>query len=114
MNPHDFYDRQGQLISFERMRELSQSDAYCVVAQEVTATGWFVSTVWLRGLDHAFGVGPPILFETMVFVPGKVGREYDCARYSTEEEAVAGHKEMVVKWSDTLRDVKTRLGLDVK
>ncbi len=49
-----------------------------------------VSTVFL-GLDHSFGHGPPLLFETMVF-----GGEHaqEMARYSTWEEAEKGHKEM--------------------
>ncbi len=52
-----------------------------------------VSTVFL-GLDHSFGKGPPILFETMVF-GGKFDQEMD--RYSTWEEAEKGHKQMVEK-----------------
>lgn len=52
----------------------------------------FVSTVFL-GLDHGFG-GPPIVFETMVFTDGKGG---DMERYSTYDEAMAGHKVMVEK-----------------
>lgn len=51
-----------------------------------------VSTVFLS-LDHAYGSGPPILFETMIF-----GGEHDgyCERYSTWDEAVKGH-EVAVK-----------------
>ncbi len=47
-----------------------------------------VSTVFL-GLDHAWGDGPPMIFETMIF-----GGEHDQyqERYSTWEEAEAGHK----------------------
>jgi hypothetical protein len=57
-----------------------------------------VSTVFLS-LDHAFHVGtekgPPLLFETMVFgLPD--GAEYQ-DRYSTWEEAEAGHREVVRK-----------------
>ena len=47
------------------------------------------------GLDHSFAdVGPPILFETMVF-----GGEHDqeMERYATWDEAVAGHDIMVQK-----------------
>ena len=49
-----------------------------------------VSTVFL-GIDHSWGEGPPLLFETMVF-----GGEHDLEmeRYTTWEEAEAGHKEM--------------------
>ena len=48
-----------------------------------------VSTVFLT-MDHSFGSGDPILFETMVF-----GGQYDDYqwRYSTYEEAEAGHNE---------------------
>jgi hypothetical protein len=51
-----------------------------------------VSTVFL-GIDSSlFGHGPPMLFETMVFVNGSGG---DCERYSTWDEAEAGHKRWV-------------------
>ena len=50
-----------------------------------------VSTVFL-GIDHSFGDGPPLLFETLVF-GGKLDQEMD--RYSTLEEAEVGHKNMV-------------------
>jgi len=49
-----------------------------------------VSTVFL-GLDHSFGSGPPLLFETMVF-----GSKEDIQeRYSTWDEALAGHKRIL-------------------
>ncbi len=46
-----------------------------------------VSTVHL-GLDHAWGCGPPLIFETMVF-----GGEHDqeCWRYSNLADAREGH-----------------------
>jgi hypothetical protein len=50
-----------------------------------------VSTVFL-GLDHSFGHGPPLLFETMLFV---MGSEQGCERYCTWAEAEAGHKRWV-------------------
>lgn len=50
-----------------------------------------VSTVFL-GLDHQFGDGPPMIFETMVFMPGD---EEPCWRYSTWSEAERGHAEAV-------------------
>jgi hypothetical protein len=52
-----------------------------------------VSTVFL-GLDHSFGDGPPLLFETMAFVAGE---EQGCERSSTWEEAEAGHRRMVAE-----------------
>lgn len=48
-----------------------------------------VSTVFL-GLDHSFGVGPPILWETMVF-GGKLSEEGDrCS--GGREQAEAMHR----------------------
>jgi hypothetical protein len=53
-----------------------------------------VSTVFL-GLDHSFGQGPPVLFETMVFA--EAGHPWDGYqdRYHTVEEAGRGHAEAV-------------------
>jgi len=50
-----------------------------------------VSTVFL-GLDHSFGSGPPLLFETMIF-----GGEHDQYqdRYETWDQAEVGHEEAV-------------------
>ena len=53
--------------------------------------GVSISTVFL-GLDHGFGDGPPILFETMVF-GGELDQEQE--RYATFEQAEKGHKLMV-------------------
>lgn len=50
-----------------------------------------ISTVFL-GINHRHGTGLPILFETMIF-----GGEHDgyCERYSTWEEAEAGHQRAI-------------------
>lgn len=58
---------------------------------EDNIAGVRVSTVFL-GLDHAFGGDTPLLFETMVFGGA---RDQDQLRYSTWEQAEAGHKAMV-------------------
>lgn len=58
----------------------------------------FVSTVFL-GVDHAFGDGPPLLFESMVFKLGDWG-DIESRRYSTWEQALAGHRELVEKWRE--------------
>ncbi|MFQ5591315.1 MAG: hypothetical protein ACE5FM_00025 [Methyloligellaceae bacterium] len=50
-----------------------------------------ISTVFL-GIDHQFGDGPPILYETMVF-GGPCNEE--CRRYHTKEEALIGHAAML-------------------
>lgn len=50
-----------------------------------------ISTVFL-GMDHGWGDGPPVLFETMPF-----GGQYDshCWRWHTWAEAEAGHAAIV-------------------
>lgn len=52
-----------------------------------------ISTVFL-GIDHQFGEGPPILWETMVF-GGALDQEQ--VRYATRAEALAGHQDMVMR-----------------
>lgn len=65
-----------------------------IVKQETIGHYW-VSTVFL-GINHGFGTGPPVLFETMVFLDKEDphdGRESgDCERYCTWDEAAAGHE----------------------
>lgn len=48
-----------------------------------------LSTVFL-GVDHAFGDGPPVLWETMIFGGP---RDQDQQRYTSREDALAGHAE---------------------
>jgi hypothetical protein len=52
----------------------------------------WVSTVWL-GLDHSFGRGPPLIFETMIF-----GGSHDQQmwRYASREAALEGHNRIVI------------------
>lgn len=50
-----------------------------------------VSTVFL-GVDHQFGEGPPLIFETMIFGGN---RDQDQWRYSTYEQAASGHRAVV-------------------
>jgi hypothetical protein len=66
------------------------------IVQKTTVGPAEVSTVFL-GLDHSFGIGEPLLFETLVF-GGPLDQEMD--RYSTWEEAEQGHKAMVERARD--------------
>jgi hypothetical protein len=45
-------------------------------------------------LDHGFGGGPPVLWETMVF-GGKLDQQ--CERYTSRDLALAGHQDIVNK-----------------
>lgn len=54
-----------------------------------------ISTVFL-GLDHSFGEGPPILFETMIFCKDRLhDHDNDMDRCSTWAEAEAQHQRFV-------------------
>lgn len=66
--------------------------------------GVLVSTIWLA-MDHSFGYGEPIHWETMVF-----GGEMDGyqERYTSEEEALAGH-ERIREQAHVGLDMATRM-----
>ena len=57
-----------------------------------TIDGALVSTVFL-GIDHNYGEGPPILFETMIFDHPDFG-DYQ-RRYTSWDAAEDGHREAV-------------------
>ena len=68
-----------------------------VVKQEYVGDVW-VSTIFLN-IDHGFGSGFPILWETMVFPQDDdSGRELEQERYCFEQEAIDGHEYMVEKY----------------
>jgi hypothetical protein len=58
-----------------------------------------ISTVFL-GLDHRFGPGEPLLFETMIFDTRWQGYQ---DRYCTYQQALAGHRRAVYHVSEQLR-----------
>jgi hypothetical protein len=60
-----------------------------VVKQEVI-NDQKLSTVFL-GLDHSYGGGPPLLFETMIFEGPHDGGQW---RYTTYAEALEGHNQI--------------------
>jgi hypothetical protein len=89
-----YYDKQGNPIDLWRWGELHEDLDYIVV--EKTPLMYNdepveVSTVWL-GINHQWGEGPPIIFETMVFGGPDDGDQW---RYSTEKEARDGHAVIV-------------------
>lgn len=88
----EWYDPDGNPISDREVGPLMRDPERKFVAKthvhEVE-----VSTVWL-GLDHSFGDGPPLIFETMVF--GGPHDQY-CERWPTKEAAQAGH-DRIVAW----------------
>ena len=81
-------DKNPVQATLEQFAKFCEQQGDKVVQQDKLPNGTFVSTVFL-GLDHQFGDGPPILFETMIF-----GGEHDQyqERYCTWTEAVKGHR----------------------
>ena len=85
----EHYDREGRPISMAQWAILfGDKDYQRVKATEIGDVT--VSTVWL-GMNHQWGDGPPLIFETLVFNGPHDG---EMARYSTEAAALEGHKAM--------------------
>lgn len=91
----DYYNRKGEPISVEQWAQEFREDR--TVAKTELPNGKVISTVFL-GLNHRFGDGPPLIFESMVFKAGSY-TEVDMDRYTTEEQAKAGHEALVAKWT---------------
>lgn len=74
-----------------------------------------ISTVFL-GIDHSYGNGPPVLFETMVFEIG-TDEDVETERYSSWSEADAGHAGIVGHWlkreADAAAVIKEEMNHDV-
>lgn len=76
----------GDLISWGRWFETADRHVAQTEIGEVR-----ISTVFL-GLDHSFGSGEPLLFETMIFGGPRDGYQERC---STWEQAEAEHAKAV-------------------
>jgi hypothetical protein len=91
-----YYNRGGKEIDLQEWLRLLSDEGYRIL-KVASGCGRRVSTIWL-GLDHGHSKDdPPIIFETMMFkdVDGQEGGSIDSQRYSTEEQALKGHEEMV-------------------
>lgn len=84
-----YYDRAGNPISMMQSVELFNEDERRV--GDDTIGPLRVSTVHLV-IDHQWGDGPPLIFETMVFGDDD---HAPCWRYSTEKEARKAHLSVV-------------------
>jgi len=118
-DPDTAGDEPGWFMPVLQWAKLKEDLAYSTVARDDLPDGSYLSTVWL-GLDHAHGIGPPLIFETMRFanaietmtlptgrelayhpelefpVPGEAPDETTHQlRYGSEEEALAAHHEIV-------------------
>ncbi len=95
----DHYGMDGEHITFCRWASLFEDgnqNGNRIIGKTYIGNRWWVSTVWL-GLDHSFGHGPPLIFETMVFRPGEWGG-HECIRHATLKEAQEAHEATVRRW----------------
>lgn len=91
-----YYDANGMPISRERWALLFSEGAMSRLIARARVGPILLSTVWL-GIDHSWGQGPPVLFETMTFprLLRDRARYWDWQiqdRYHTVEQARAGHE----------------------
>jgi len=86
----EFYDQEGRPMEIMEWGRARQDLANIIVARD-ERDEIMVSTVWI-GIDHGWGQGPPIIFETMIF--GGKHDQYQ-ERYATRDEALAGHARAV-------------------
>lgn len=83
---------EGDLLGWANAFELS--DNHIALDKD---DKFYISTIFL-GLDYSHGLGAPQLFETMVFNQPMDGKDIECERYATKEQALKGHKEFVEKY----------------
>ncbi|KKN69431.1 hypothetical protein LCGC14_0441580 [marine sediment metagenome] len=82
-----WYDRQGNPVDGETVVRKMKDLAYKTVLKTSLANGRSLSTIWL-GTDYSHTAGPPLIFETAVFVGGEIEV---LERYASEAEALEGH-----------------------
>jgi hypothetical protein len=94
-----YYDRQGKPMDQKDWCVKLRDADYRRVASTVLADGKWISTAWF-GLDRSDDSGARLIFETNVFdsQDGAHRSCLQCKQYSTEEEALAGHKRLIDQW----------------
>jgi hypothetical protein len=100
--PHLFVlDATGEPLAVDDVRAWGmwyESAGVSRIVEQTHVEQYFVSTVFL-GIDHQWGDGLPLLWETMVFDDSRAGMDkrldVDCHRYSSRADALAGHQTTV-------------------
>jgi hypothetical protein len=93
-----YQDENGQPVRCETVTEWGQKFEKQDRLIAATVEGDVrVSTVFL-GLDHGWGGGDPVLWETMVFGGPHDGYQ---DRYTSRQDALAGHEKAVAMVRDT-------------
>lgn len=81
----DYYDRDLKPMDDYKNRKTEWGGRRVL---QTNTNDYRVSTVWL-GLDHQFGTGTPIVFESMIWGPD--GLEAWSTRHYSEEESARWH-----------------------
>lgn len=94
-----YFARDRHEISMAGWAARREVRAYWILDQ-TQFPGFWLSTVWL-GMDHGFGRGEPIIFESTLFegnpeVDGLDDSVYS-DRYCTEQQALKGHSDICRK-----------------
>jgi hypothetical protein len=91
-------DNQPHPVDFEEMCAWRRSTENFNVLRKDDVAGVVVSTIFL-GIDHGFGDGLPVLWETMVFrreADGSINyTDIDGERYTSHADAIAGHTSVI-------------------
>jgi len=74
-----------------------EADERRFLKQTTLADGTYISTVFL-GLDHGFGAGTPVLWESMIFPEQGEWHELYQDRYTSKAAALAGHEALCAKY----------------
>jgi hypothetical protein len=109
MDSMKYYDKEGHRLTHTQWAALYTEDYKRVGWDEIPNPDGppvRVSTVWL-GIDHQYGDGPILIFETMVFNRPEGGKDEwhdeECYRYSTLEQAEAGHRNIVHEITEQMK-----------
>lgn len=92
-----YFDRQGNELQLMDWGDKCEDMNYKVVKQDQVGK-YFVSTVWVGLNMRLFRGAPPLIFETMVLMDEADQEDefyFYQKRYSTEQEALMGHEEVL-------------------
>lgn len=101
-----YYDFDGHVIDQSTFMDLFERPER-LVKQGVLPNGRFISTLWL-GTDHSGDNDPPLIYQTMVFPSITSVEELDVRRYATRKDALSGHEDLAVLWSEHDSDSRSR------
>lgn len=96
-----YRDKEGNVIDLMKFADLWEDLSYRIIKKDIIGN-YHISTIWLGVIYF-----PNFLFETMVFIGNDClkpdfGNEDFIQRYTTLEEAIKGHEEIVKEYEEKL------------